>query len=281
MSIDDRQWGFAGSTGLSFTHPTIVDAHFDACRTEYRYLLTQAGVAPGWRVLDAGCGAGDFLPWLVELVGPDGRIAAVDLAGENVALTARRIRTPPCPVALAQGDLRCLPYAEASFDAVWCANTVQYLDDDELALALAEMRRVVRPGGIVAIKELDPRLIFARPADPDLFAEFFRAAGRLPGYARQLLRAGELYRHLKRAGLAGVRQQTVLIEHFAPLTARAQAFYGPTCARLAGQALRMGLSAEWERFVDPDGPANPLRDPDGYISEGGVLAVGVVPESAH
>ena len=279
LTGDHSFWGFTSSTGLGFTHHTIVDAHFDACREPYGQLLRQVGIEPGWRVLDAGCGGGDFLPWLAELVGPAGRVDAVDLAGENAALAAQRVRdrTLPAPVNVRQGDLLRLPYPDASFDAVWCANTVQYLDDAELTAALRELRRVVRPCGVVAIKELDAHLVTARPTDPYLFTDFFRAAGRVPGYARQLLRSRDLYRHLKGAGLVGVRQRTVLVEHFAPLTVSAHAFYGPTCARLAVQARELDLNPQWELFADPDGADNPLRDPDGYVSEGAVLVVGTVP----
>lgn len=276
-----RSWGYAvPSTGLDFTEHTIVSAHFEACRGAYAHLLGQVGIRPGWHVLDAGCGSGDFLPWLAELVGPDGRVSAVDLAEENVKAATEGLRNwrPVCPVDIRQGDLLGLPFADASFDVAWCANTVQYLDDDTLAAALAELRRVVRPGGVIAVKDLDAHLITARPGDPYLFTDFFRAAGAVPGYARQLLRSRDLYRHLKRAGLIDVRQQTILIEHYAPLTPQARAFYGPSCATLAEQALSLGLSEQWRSFIDPESPDNPLNHPDGYVSEGNVLAVGAVPE---
>ncbi|MFF9850468.1 hypothetical protein [Streptomyces litmocidini] len=58
------------STGLPFTHQTIVDAHFRACIEPYRNLLDQADIRPGMRVLDAGCRGDDFLPWPAELTGP-------------------------------------------------------------------------------------------------------------------------------------------------------------------------------------------------------------------
>ncbi|MGW1836507.1 class I SAM-dependent methyltransferase [Streptomyces sp. BBFR2] len=282
LTDDHENWGYTSSTGLGFTHRTIVDAHFRACEQPYLDLLGQAGIRPGQHVLDAGCGTGDFLPHLAALVGDEGAVTAVDLAGENAALAADRVAAwrLPCPTDVRTASLLDLPFPDDTFDAAWCANTVQYLDDEELARVLAELSRVVRPGGILAVKDLDAHLITARPADPYLFTDFFRAAGAEPGYARQLLRTRELYRHLKRAGLTGVRQQTLLIEHHAPLTPAAQDFYKAACARLAGQALALGLGDGWRPFADPAGPAHPLDDPDGYISEGNVLAVGTVPPPA-
>ncbi|MET9496312.1 class I SAM-dependent methyltransferase [Streptomyces sp. NPDC006552] len=279
LTDDHRAWGHAASTGLGFTHHTIVDAHFQACREDYLQLLDRAGIQPGWRVLDAGCGSGDFLPWLAELVGPDGQVSAVDLAAENAALARRRLPGHPAlsPARVHQGDLRSLPWPDDTFDAVWCANTVQYLDDAELGQVLAELRRVVRPGGIVAVKDLDAHLITARPAGPYLFSDFFRAAGARPGYARQLLRTRDLYRHVEAAGFRDVRQRTVLIEHFAPLGEAALRFYKAACARLAAQAGDLGLGAGWEPFADPESAHHPLDRPDGYIAEGNTLAVGVVP----
>ena len=72
----------------------------------------------------------------------------------------------------------------------------------------------------------------------------------------------------------------MVIEHYAPLSEPAREFYGLSCARLAEQAGQLGLSEEWRRFLDPAGPDHPLDAPDGYISEGNVLAVGTVPGAA-
>lgn len=275
MTTDHASWGFTSSTGLGFTDATIVDAHFAACRQTYLELLGRVGIRLGWKVLDAGCGSGSFLPRLAGLVGPAGRVTGIDLAEENVALAATR--TTVCPLQTDQGDLLRLPYPDASFDAVWCANTVQYLDDHELSRALAELRRVVRPGGVVAVKDLDASLVTVRPGDPFLFTDFFRQAGATPGYARQLLRARDLGWWLTDAGLTAVRQWTVLSEHFAPLTPAEWEFYGPSCATVARQAIALGVPGEWEPLLDPTDPRNPLRDPNGYVSEGNVLAIGHVP----
>lgn len=281
---DHASWGYTNSTGLGFTHRTIVDAHFAACAAPYRAALEQVGIRPGWHVLDAGCGSGLFLPWLTELVGPGGRVSAVDLAEENAALAADRVRSyaPDAEVSVRQADILDLPYADDTFDAVWCANTTQYLSDRQLALALLELRRVVRPGGLVAVKDLDATLITARPGDPSLFTDFFRRAAPSSAYARQLLRTRELHHHLADAGLDPVRRQTVLIEHLAPMEPAALYFYAQACARIAQQAVDLDPAAErqWAPFADPDAPDHPLRSEHGYISEGNTVAVGTVPPTA-
>lgn len=271
-------WAFTSSTGQGFTHDSIVDAHFNACRPAYLRSLRRIGIQPGWRVLDAGCGSGAFLPWITQLAGPTGRVHGVDLAPEHVTLASERARYLAGSVEIRQGDLLALPYPDASFDAVWCANAVQYLSDDDLRRALAELCRVVRPGGRIAVKELDVGLITIRPGPRFLVSDFFRAAGTRPGYAQQLLRAPDLHRWLAGAGLTAVRQQTELVEHFGPLSDVAKAFYAPTCAALARQAAGLGMDRDgWEPFLDPDHPGNPLNDPAAYVSEGLTLAIGTRP----
>ncbi|UFR01480.1 methyltransferase domain-containing protein [Streptomyces sp. Go40/10] len=278
LTTDHGSWGYTASTGLGFTHEDIVDAHFEACAGPYRATLDSAGIQPGWSVLDAGCGTGAFLPWLAEAVGPGGRVSAVDLAAENAERAAARMRAhgSHCPVEVRQGDIRRLDHPDNSFDAVWCANTTQYLSDEELLQTLSEFRRVVRPGGTVAVKDLDAGLIVVRPGDPFLFPDFFRRAARQPGYARQLLRTGELYRWLDRAGLTSVRQHSLLIEHFAPMPPQVLRFYTLACARVARMAVDAGADGPWREFLDPEGAAHPLRGPHAYIREGNTVAVGVV-----
>ncbi|MER6423335.1 methyltransferase domain-containing protein [Streptomyces sp. NPDC001137] len=269
-------WGYTTSTGLAFTHEEIVDPHFEACAAYYEDALDDLGIQPGWQVLDAGCGSGAFLPRIAELVGPQGGISALDLAAESAERAAERMRGHPAraPLEVRQGSVLELPYADGTFDAVWCANTTQYLDDGQLARALAELRRVTRPGGLVAVKDVDGTLSTVRPADPFLITDFFRASAESNGYARQLLRGRDLYRRLRAAGLTSVRQRTILMEHHAPLSPAALRFYGNACARFARQATSLDIPGDWAPFLDPDHPAHPLRDPDGYISEGNVIAIG-------
>jgi arsenite methyltransferase len=75
----------ASSTGQALTGADWLDVHFEAERPEYEQMVRSVGIQPGWRVLDAGCGGGSFLPLIAEAVGPVGRIAALDHAPDNSA----------------------------------------------------------------------------------------------------------------------------------------------------------------------------------------------------
>lgn len=102
-----------------------------------------AGVAPGYRVLDVGCGPGALTERLVAITGA-GCVAAVDPSAPFVAATARR-----CPgVDVHAGVAESLPFAEAGFDVALAQLVVHFMEDP--VAGLREMARVTRPGGTIA-----------------------------------------------------------------------------------------------------------------------------------
>ena len=106
-------------------------------------LIAFAGVEPGDRVLDVGCGPGSLTQPLAELVGPD-HVAAVDPSEPFAAANAERV--PGADVQV--GSAESLPWAADSFDAALAQLVVNFMSDADASIA--EMRRVVRPGGILA-----------------------------------------------------------------------------------------------------------------------------------
>ncbi len=119
----------------------------------WRRLTVAAAVRPGDRVLDACCGTGDLA------------IAALPVAGAVVgidfseAMLERARRKAPA-VEWVQGDVLELPFEDASFDAVTVGFGVRNVDD--LERAIAELRRVLRTGGRLAILEITrPRGVLA------------------------------------------------------------------------------------------------------------------------
>lgn len=289
---DDRSAGFASathasSTGQGFTEGAWLDVHFEAARPEYEAQLRAVGIQPGWRVLDAACGSGAFLPWLAELVGPGGGLAALDLAPDNAALVERRAAewALPCPVEARVGTVLSLPYPDASFDAVWFANTTQYLSDEELATALAELRQVVRPGGLVEVKEADTGFQRVAPAPSGLAARWFEAGARADRVqSAGVVRAVALPGWLRRAGLGRVWRRATLIERTAPLDPPARQYWRDLLTAMVARAPTLDLPAAdqafWAGLRDPAALDAYLDDPGFYGCEGNILAVGTVSAAA-
>jgi len=113
-------------------------------------LLAGAALAPGEQVLDVACGTGLVTFAAARAVGPTGRVVGVDLAGRMVAAAGRRADTLGLAnVGFARMDAEALALPDASVDAVLCSLGLMYLP--EPAQALREMRRVLRPGGRLAL----------------------------------------------------------------------------------------------------------------------------------
>lgn len=275
----------ASSTGQEGTEAGFLDYRFEACRAAFEAMLRSVGIQPGWRVLDAGCGSGGFLPLLAELVGPTGSLAAFDFAPDNVAAVQRRAIESlfACSVVAQQGTLTALPYPDQHFDAVWCANTLQYLTDPEMATALQEFRRVVRPGGLVAIKEIDLGLVLFGPADPALLWHMVDA-GRETERIRGLLRGRELRQWLVEAGLVNVWQRATLDEHRAPLRPVERQLFGTFLSYFGGLAETYGVPEAdlvfWHEQRDPADARHLINHPEFSYCEGHYVAVGQVPENA-
>jgi SAM-dependent methyltransferase len=102
-----------------------------------------AGVRPGMRVVDVGCGPGPLAEALAERIGLE-RVAAADPSAPFATACAARI--PGAEVRQAHAER--LPWPEGSFDAALAQLVVNFMRDP--VAGVSEMRRVVRPGGTVA-----------------------------------------------------------------------------------------------------------------------------------
>ena len=111
----------------------------------WRRLTAQAVVQPGARVLDACCGTGD-LAIADEREG--GLVTGLDFSAEMLVRARRKSDT----IEWVQGDMLALPYADGSFDVATVGFGVRNVAD--LEAGLLELRRVLRPGGRLAILEI-------------------------------------------------------------------------------------------------------------------------------
>ncbi|MGW0534844.1 class I SAM-dependent methyltransferase [Streptomyces sp. NPDC003032] len=123
------------------------DARFPDDGPAYQAAVAELGLRAGSRVLDAGCGTGRALPALREAVGPSGVVLGADLTPAMLEAARRAGRDFYGQLLLA--DVARLPLPAESLDAVFGAGLIAHLPDP--AKNLRELRRVVRPGGLLAL----------------------------------------------------------------------------------------------------------------------------------
>ena len=146
-------------------HDSVLRSHrWRTAENSAAYLLGH--LAPGTQLLDVGCGPGTLTVDLARRVAP-GRVVGVDVADDVVA-EARRHATAEgaANVELRAGDFRTLDLAEGSFDVAHAHQVLQHLQDP--VGALAHMGRLVRPGGLVAVRDSDYQAFTWAPANPGL-----------------------------------------------------------------------------------------------------------------
>ena len=269
------------STGHALSAAAWLDAHYLAAQPEYETMVRSVGFQSGWRILDAGCGGGSYLPLLSELLGPQGHISAVDLAPENVAHVQAQIVSGHlhCPADVRPGNVTALPFADDSFHAVWSANVTQYLPDLELRTMLAEARRVLKPYGLLALKDTEDSALALHPIPPLLLWRLLDALARR-GEMTVIggLRGLQLSRFVAEAGFAHVRRTVVYIQRQPPLRVAEAQLIAELVDWLAEAAATLDLlaadRAQWRAFADPASPSYILRQPDLYWREADMLVTG-------
>jgi ubiquinone/menaquinone biosynthesis C-methylase UbiE len=124
-----------------------------------------ASVTPGRRVLDVGCGRGEILRHCARLgaeaYGIDYAPVALDMASKVVADE----KQSPGKTGVAQADAKILPFPTQSFDRALIFDVVEHLFPWELDLCLAEIRRVLKPGGVIIVHTA-PNVWYDRYAYP-------------------------------------------------------------------------------------------------------------------
>jgi SAM-dependent methyltransferase len=210
-----------------------------SAREEYLGLL---GLSAGERVLDVGCGSGAVTRAIAERVGPSGTVVGAD-ASAALLETAREYAEAAglgARIDWRVADCRKLPFDDGAFDAVIAATVLAHVPS--AGDALAEMVRVTRPGGRVAVFDLDgDGFLFTHPDRP---------------LTRRIVAAqcdyGAVNGHLIReipALLESLGVRDVTAKAFMPLERDPDGFYADFARRAAKTAAQVGAITESELAV--------------------------------
>jgi len=220
-------------------------------------LVAGAALQPGEHVLDVACGTGTVARLAAERVGPKGHVSGLDV---NAAmLSVARSLPSAIPVKWYETSAESVPLADASFDVVFCALGLQFIDDK--AAALREMRRVLRPGGRVYINTPMPNPFFdvldreiARHVSEEA-SVFVHAVFSLndPRELRTLLtdagfETAEAHPHSKQLRLPAARDFMWQYIHCTPLMALV-----PQSGDARTTALERAVVAGWQPWATGDG----------------------------
>lgn len=240
-----------------------------ASAREYKrltFLLLEA--KEGDRILDVGCGTGEDARAVAQVVGARGRVVGIDLSQTMVAEARDRLEGVELPIEFHVGDAYELAFLDGSFDACRADRVFQHLSEPRRALA--EMIRVTRPGGRIAVSDPDWGTMAVNGHDRAL-------TRRILGFACDSAPDGWMGRQLpglfREAGLQDVRVHSFLItlEEYAS----AREIFG--IERIAHGAAQAGaISAQeaegWLRSLQEDDAGGRF-----LCALGGFIASGIKP----
>jgi ubiquinone/menaquinone biosynthesis C-methylase UbiE len=213
------------------------------------------------RVLDLACGDGFYTRRIADQLGPGGLVTGTDISQAYLAeadAEASR-QTGRATIALVAASFDQLPFADDTFDFVWCAQSLYTLPDP--AVAIAQVARVLRPGGVIATFENDTlhQVLLPWPVRLELPLRAAELRSFLEGSrnSSKYYIGRRLPALLAEAGLEPLRMTTHAFDRQAPLTdverALLQSYLEEVAARVTPY-LDPALLQELRGLVDPESP---------------------------
>ena len=262
----------------------MLESYHRAFATELEEMVNTLPIAEGNLVLEMACGDGAYTPWLAGRVGRAGGVIGLDISTDYLELAqsrsdGNREAGPPRFVA---GSIDRLPFADGTFDALWCAQSLFSLP--EPVEAVSRMARVVKPGGWVAILEDDKvhQIMLPWPVEVELAVrsaewEAFRAEQEHP---RKFYVGRRLVKVFREAGLTDLRVESFASSRVAPLDPVVRKFLEAYLRDLVDRVqdrLEPSILEEFRRLVRQDSPGSLLNDPDFHLTLVDHVILGKVP----
>ena len=247
----------------TYTHghaePVLQSHRWRTAENSAAYLLPSLRL--GLDLLDVGCGPGTITVDLAARVAP-GRVVGLDVSPEPLDEARRTAERDGVAVSFEVGDVYALKTPDDSFDVVHAHQVLQHLTDP--VAALREMARVCRPGGVIAVRDVDYAATTWFPADPglDRWLELYHRVARRndaePDAGRRLL---------SWAQAAGLRDTVATASTYCFASADEREWWGTswagraTASSFAEQAVAYGLAttadledvaAAWLRWAAAD-----------------------------
>ena len=121
-------------------------------------LIERSGIKPGMTAMDLGCGSGAFATFVARAVGEQGKVYAVDIQSEMLRQLERKLAEPEnkdiTNIELRQASAYELPFEDGTIDLIYMVAVLMEIPDS--GKALREIKRVLKPGGIMAVTEFLP-----------------------------------------------------------------------------------------------------------------------------
>ena len=121
-------------------------------------VIERSGIKPGMTVMDLGCGSGAYTPFVARVVGEQGKVYAVDIQAAMLKQLERKLARAENKdiknIELKQASAHDLPFEDGALDLAYMVTVLPEVPDR--SRALQEIKRVLKPGGILAVTEWLP-----------------------------------------------------------------------------------------------------------------------------